>query len=83
MEHDFTLDEQAQAVCAQTDPDAFYAEKGDWMSTRMAKRVCAACPVRERCLEVALARGESGVWGGTTEHQRRKMIRQQRAAVAA
>jgi WhiB family redox-sensing transcriptional regulator len=62
----------AAALCAQTDPDAFFPERGD--STREAKRVCRGCPVRAECLALALRNGEQhGVWGGLTERQRRKL----------
>ena len=40
------------ALCAQTDPELFFPEKGG--STRAAKRVCTGCPVRAQCLEHAL-----------------------------
>ncbi len=42
---------QDQALCAQTDPEAFFPEKGG--STREAKRVCRSCEVRAECLEYA------------------------------
>lgn len=46
-----------------------------------AARVCAGCPVADRCLEYAIEnRLDDGVWGGTTEKQRRK-LRRKRAAV--
>lgn len=40
-----------------------------------AKRICAACPVRQNCLDaaVALASKAEGVWGGTTERERRRL----------
>ncbi len=44
---------QERALCAQTDPEAFFPEKGG--STREAKKVCLACDVRGECLEYALA----------------------------
>lgn len=45
----------------------------------MAKAICGACKVRERCLEFALDRRErDGVWGGATEKERRRMLRQRR-----
>jgi len=47
---------QERALCAQTDPEAFFPEKGG--STREAKRVCATCEVREECLQYALANDE-------------------------
>jgi WhiB family transcriptional regulator, redox-sensing transcriptional regulator len=63
---------QADSLCAQTDPDAFFPEKGG--STRDAKRICAACEVRAQCLEYALANDERfGIWGGLSERERRKL----------
>jgi len=60
------------ALCAQTDPELFFPEKGG--STRAAKRVCTGCPVRAQCLEHALAHDERyGVWGGTSERERRRL----------
>ena len=43
---------QEQALCAQTDPEAFFPEKGG--STREAKRICVGCEVKAECLEYAL-----------------------------
>lgn len=63
----------ASALCAQTDPEVFYPEKGE--STLPAKRVCARCPVRSECLEEALSRNERyGVWGGLSERERRALL---------
>lgn len=63
---------QDQALCAQTDPEAFFPEKGG--STREAKRVCASCEVRAECLEYALANDERfGIWGGLSERERRRL----------
>lgn len=65
---------QAEALCAQTDPEAFFPEKGG--STREAKRVCQSCTVRAECLEYALANDERfGIWGGLSERERRKLKR--------
>lgn len=65
---------QERALCAQTDPEAFFPEKGG--STREAKRVCSTCEVREECLEYALAHDERfGIWGGLSERERRKLKR--------
>ena len=56
---------QERALCAQTDPEAFFPEKGG--STREAKRVCLSCDVRGECLEYALGHDERfGIWGGLT-----------------
>ncbi len=60
------------ALCAQTDPEAFFPEKGG--STREAKRVCLSCDVRSECLDFALANDERfGIWGGLSERERRKL----------
>jgi len=65
---------QERALCAQTDPEAFFPEKGG--STREAKRVCLACDVRQECLEYALAHDERfGIWGGLSERERRRLKR--------
>lgn len=66
---------QSEALCAQTDPEAFFPEKGG--STREAKRVCSACSVRVECLEYALATDERfGIWGGLSERERRRLKKQ-------
>lgn len=66
---------QAEALCAQTDPEAFFPEKGG--STRDAKRVCSACPVREECLKYAMDNDERfGIWGGLSERERRRLRKQ-------
>ncbi|MGO2542100.1 MAG: WhiB family transcriptional regulator [Specibacter sp.] len=63
---------QTDALCAQTDPEAFFPEKGG--STRDAKKVCGACNVKAQCLEYALANDERfGIWGGLSERERRRL----------
>jgi WhiB family redox-sensing transcriptional regulator len=63
---------QADSLCAQTDPEAFFPEKGG--STRDAKKICASCDVRAQCLEYALQNDERfGIWGGLSERERRKL----------
>ncbi|HEY0118460.1 MAG TPA: WhiB family transcriptional regulator [Cellulomonas sp.] len=65
---------QERALCAQTDPEAFFPEKGG--STREAKKVCTQCEVRSECLDYALAHDERfGIWGGLSERERRKLKR--------
>ena len=41
-------------------------------SAAQAKAVCARCACRVNCLQYAIDHHESGVWGGTTERQRRQ-----------
>ena len=63
---------QERSLCAQTDPEAFFPEKGG--ATREAKKVCVGCDVRSECLEYALAHDERfGIWGGLSERERRKL----------
>ena len=65
---------QGDALCAQTDPEAFFPEKGG--STREAKKVCTGCDVRSECLDYALQNDERfGIWGGLSERERRKLKR--------
>jgi WhiB family redox-sensing transcriptional regulator len=65
------------ANCAGCDPNLFFPERG--ASTKEAKAVCAACVVRETCLEYAMAQGiKHGIWGGRSERERRR-IRIERA----
>jgi WhiB family redox-sensing transcriptional regulator len=68
------LDWQDDALCAQSDPDAFFPEKGG--STREAKAICARCPAKDDCLQFALDNDERfGVWGGLSERERRRLQR--------
>ena len=72
MEVPGELEWQERALCAQTDPEAFFPEKGG--STREAKKVCLGCDVRAECLEYALMKDERfGIWGGLSERERRRL----------
>ena len=74
IDDDNLLAWQADALCAQVDPEAFFPEKGG--STRDAKKICASCEVRAECLEWALENDERfGIWGGLSERERRKLRR--------
>lgn len=67
--------------CAETDPEAFFPEKGG--TPEPAKRVCARCEVRAECLAYALTHDERyGIWGGMTEHERRRLRRSRGQAPA-
>lgn len=66
---------QARGVCAETDPEVFFPEKGG--STRQAKMVCRGCEVRGECLEYALEHDERfGIWGGLSARERLRMKRE-------
>ena len=65
---------QERALCSQTDPEAFFPEKGG--STREAKRICMGCEVRDECRDYAWAHDERfGIWGGLSERERRRIKR--------
>jgi WhiB family redox-sensing transcriptional regulator len=68
---------RGQARCRGVDPETFHPGEEDDPSP--AKAICELCPVREACLEHALAvREKHGVWGGLTERERRRVLRQRR-----
>ena len=74
LDEDGALAWQADALCAQTDPEAFFPEKGG--STREAKKICQQCDVKAECLDYALANDERfGIWGGLSERERRRLRR--------
>ena len=75
----------ADAPCSQADPELFFPDAHESRANvALAKRVCAACPVRQECLEWALDRGEKfGIYGGLTSTQRRKVLRQRAKEAAA
>jgi WhiB family redox-sensing transcriptional regulator len=65
------------AACRGLDPEIFYPVSEE--EAERAKAVCGQCPVQPECLEHALgSRERDGVWGGATEKERRRMIRQRR-----
>lgn len=67
----------AQGTCRFEPPATFFPSDG--VGVEHAKQVCAACPVQRRCLEYALTnRIDHGVWGGTSERQRRRILKQRR-----
>ncbi len=73
------MDWRHRAVCRDADPELFFplGNSGPALrQTEEAKAVCRRCPVREQCLAWAVRTGqEVGVWGGTSEDERRAMKR--------
>jgi WhiB family transcriptional regulator, redox-sensing transcriptional regulator len=66
-----------QAACRGLDPEIFYPVSEE--EAEHAKAVCGQCAVQQACLEHALgSRERDGVWGGATEKERRRIIRQRR-----
>lgn len=71
------------ALCAQVGGDLHFPQKAEHAKAADAKRICAACPVREQCLAFALRTGERhGIWGGLTTHERRAIAGNRRQAPA-
>ena len=72
-----------KGACRGLDPEIFYAASADEAVER-AKEVCDTCVVQQHCLEFALANREAeGIWGGATEKERRRILRQRRKTTAA
>lgn len=68
-----------EAACRGVDTNTFFPVTDE--EAGAAKEICASCPVRETCLEFALAtRQDDGVWGGLTETERRRLRRRRREA---
>ena len=73
-----------RGLCREIPPAVFFPSDG--VGVEAARRICATCPVKEPCLEYALAfRIDHGVWGGCSERERRRILKRRRvgAAVAA
>jgi WhiB family redox-sensing transcriptional regulator len=59
------------------DPAVFFPSDG--IGVQNAQRICAECPMKVPCLEYALDnRVDHGVWGGTSERERRRILRRRR-----
>jgi WhiB family transcriptional regulator, redox-sensing transcriptional regulator len=64
-------------ACRGLEPEIFYPLTDE--EAAQAKAVCAQCSVQTACLEFALVhREKEGIWGGATERERRRIIRQRR-----
>lgn len=68
--------------CRNYPPAAFFPSDG--VGVDAARRICASCPVQDRCLEYALTnRIDHGVWGGSSERERRRILKRRRQEAAA
>lgn len=74
------MDWRHRAKCREVDPELFFPIGNTGpalLQIEEAKAVCRQCPVLEPCLEWALSTGQdAGVWGGTSEDERRALKRQ-------
>lgn len=59
----------------------WYPEPGDARGRALCKAVCRKCPVKSECLAYALDRYEYGVWGGTSERERKRMRKSQNVEI--
>jgi WhiB family redox-sensing transcriptional regulator len=65
---------QERAACYGLDPEVFFPTTEE--EAGLALSYCGVCRVRETCLAWAVRNGERyGVWGGTTEQYRRRLMR--------
>ncbi len=67
-----------RGACQGEDPELFFpiATAGPALAQVLAaKAVCFRCAVRAACLSYALATGQAGIWGGTTQEERHAMRR--------
>lgn len=70
-----------QASCRGLDTNLFFPERGE--DSSIAKRICFTCPVKNPCRDWALANNEKhGIWGGTSEKERRTRRRTRRTELA-
>jgi WhiB family transcriptional regulator, redox-sensing transcriptional regulator len=64
------------AACTGVNSDLFFPASEDEEASEAAKAICEQCPVREACLQYALATNQAaGVWGGLDAGERRRMRR--------
>jgi WhiB family redox-sensing transcriptional regulator len=71
---EYATDWRAVGACRSADPDLFFPisdAPATERQIRKAQRICAACAVRQQCLDFAMRTGEThGIWGGTTPDER-------------
>jgi WhiB family redox-sensing transcriptional regulator len=77
------LDEnwETRGACrnSQYHPDLWFPSPNETFTIQLAQKICSTCPVIMECRTTSIARGErNGVWGGLTEEQRFRLIKQQR-----
>ena len=71
----------SEGNCNYHPPAVFFPSDG--VGVEVAKKICATCPVKDACLEYALdQRVDHGVWGGASERQRRRILKNRRKEAA-
>ena len=72
-----TTEWMAEGLCADKHPSTFFPSDG--VGVEKARKICNECPMQQPCLEYALRnRIDHGVWGGTSERQRRRILKARR-----
>ena len=72
-----TTEWMANGLCAEKHPSIFFPSDG--VGVEKARKICNECPMQTPCLEYALRnRIDHGVWGGTSERQRRRILKERR-----
>lgn len=85
-------EEYGDPLCAEVDPELFFPQENfyqdkdgklvlqssSYYDEAGAKSICRECPYRQACLVVALQNNEGGIWGGTTEGERKNLRRSMR-----
>lgn len=72
----------SEGNCRNEPPSRFFPSDG--VGVDAARQLCATCPVKSMCLEYALRNKiDHGVWGGTSERERRRILRQRRLDAGA
>lgn len=75
------LEWMREGHCRHYPPSAFFPSDG--VGVDIARSICAECPVKAECLEYALVqRIDHGVWGGCSERERRRLLKQRRTTPA-
>jgi WhiB family redox-sensing transcriptional regulator len=74
------MSEDLTPACKGQDPELWFPTAALGTEARVlqsykARGICAGCPLRVECLEVALIEGRVGIWGGTDEDERLKLRR--------
>ena len=63
-----------QAACYGHEPELWWAERDHPKAQAAALEICRACPVKQDCLQAALASNETeGIWGGLLPRQRKAL----------
>lgn len=79
MKRPFTGDEP----CTEVDVEFFFPEKNGWPQLKQIRAICEACWIQEECLEYAIEHEVRGFWGGTTDPERKRIIKERRRAARA